>query len=74
MYTIIDLAQARNIALEIAENVRVPSMQFIQLAKAAGIKFTFGANARNHNAGSLHYCLEMAAACGLTAEDMFTLA
>ncbi|MBN1873371.1 MAG: hypothetical protein JXA33_04005 [Anaerolineae bacterium] len=73
MHTIIDLARARNIALEIAENVRVPSMEFIKLAKAAGIKFTFGTNARNHNAGNLHYCLEMVEACGLTADDMFIL-
>ncbi len=73
MQTIIDLARARDIALEIAENVRVPSQAFIQQAKAAGIKFTFGTNARNHNAGNLHYCLEMAEACNLTADDMFML-
>jgi hypothetical protein len=73
MHTIIDLARARNIALEIAENVRVPSLPFVQIAKAAGIKFTFGTNARNDDAGNLHYCLEIAAACGLTAADMFTL-
>ncbi|TFG71214.1 MAG: hypothetical protein E4H27_05085 [Anaerolineales bacterium] len=73
MHLIIDLAKERNIALEIAENVRVPSMAFIKRAKAEEIKFTFGTNARNQNAGNLHYCLEMAEVCGLTKNDMFYL-
>ena len=65
IHIIIDLAKHRDIALEIAENVRVPSMAFIKRAKAQGIKFTFGTNARNYNAGNLHYCLEMAEICDL---------
>ena len=72
MSMIIDLAKARNIALEIAENVRVPNLTFIEMAKSAGIKFTFGTNGRNRNAGNFHYCLQMARAAGLTADDMFT--
>jgi histidinol phosphatase-like PHP family hydrolase len=73
MHTIINLAKARDIALEIAENVRVPNLTFIQIAKAAGIKFTFGTNARNQNAGNFHYCIEMAKKAGLTREDMFVV-
>jgi histidinol phosphatase-like PHP family hydrolase len=73
MRTIIDLAKARNIALEIAENVRVPNLKFIRMAKAAGIKFTFGTNARNQNAGNFHYCLEMAEQAGLTQDDMWSI-
>jgi histidinol phosphatase-like PHP family hydrolase len=73
MRMIIDLAKARNIALEIAENVRVPSLKFVKMAKDAGIKFTFGTNGRNHNAGNFHYCIEMAEAAGLTQDDMFEL-
>lgn len=71
MVTIIDLAKERNVALEIQENIRIPSEKFIKLAKKAGIKFTFGTNARNHNAGNFKYCIEMAKVCGLTEEDMF---
>ena len=71
MRVIIDLAKARDIALEIAENVRVPNLTFILMAKAAGIKFTFGTNARNQNAGNFHYCIEMARKAGLTREDMW---
>jgi histidinol phosphatase-like PHP family hydrolase len=73
MRMIIDLAKARNIALEIAENVRVPNLKFIHMAKEADIKFTFGTNGRNRNAGNFHYCIEMAQAAGLTQADMFVL-
>lgn len=73
MRMIIDLARARDIALEIAENVRVPDLAFIRMAKDAGIRFTFGTNARDRNAGNFHYCREMARRAGLTASDMFTL-
>lgn len=73
MQTIIDLAKARDIALEIAENVRVPSLAFIKMAKDAGIKFTFGTNGRNHNAGNFHYCIEMAVKAGLTRDDLWHL-
>jgi histidinol phosphatase-like PHP family hydrolase len=71
--TIIELASARDIALEIQENTRVPSLDIIQQAKEAGVKFTFGTNARNHNAGNFHYCLEMAEKCSLTEADMFII-
>lgn len=73
MRTIIDLAVSRDIALEIAENVRVPSLGFVKMAKEAGATFTFGTNGRNQNAGNFHYCYEIAEQAGLTAEDMLTL-
>jgi len=68
--TIIDLSRERNIALEIQEYTRVPSEEFIKQAKKAGLKFTFGTNARNQNAGHFHYCREMVKVCGLTEKDM----
>lgn len=73
MRMIIDLAKARDIALEIAENVRVPNLTFIEMAKSAGIKFTFGTNGRNRDAGNFHYCIEMARRAGLTPRDMWVL-
>ncbi len=73
MMMIIDLARVRNIALEIQENIRIPSIEFIKLAKKAGIKFTFGTNARNPNVGHFHYCLEIAKQCGFTENDIFTI-
>jgi histidinol phosphatase-like PHP family hydrolase len=73
MQQIIDLAVARQIALEIAENVRVPSLRFVKMAKEAGATFTFGTNGRNQNAGNFHYCYEIAEQAGLTAADMLRL-
>ena len=71
MMSIIDIAGERDIALEIQENTRIPTIKFVKLAKTSGVKFTFGTNARNNNAGNLKYCLEMATECGLTKDDMF---
>jgi hypothetical protein len=73
MLTIIELAKERDIALEISENVRVPSPEFVRLAKAAGLKFTFGTNARNDNAGNFTYCIQVARECELTEADMWRI-
>jgi histidinol phosphatase-like PHP family hydrolase len=69
----IALARAREIAFEISTPMHVPSKQIILQAKAAGIRFTFGTNARNDDAGKLHYGLSMVRECGLTGEDMLSL-
>ena len=42
---VIDLAQARKIAIEINEVAHVPDENFIAAAKRAGLKFTFGTTA-----------------------------
>jgi histidinol phosphatase-like PHP family hydrolase len=73
MMQIIDLARGRNIALEIQENIRLPTVEFVELAKKAGCKFTFGTNARNQNAGNVGYCLEVARQAGLTEDDFFVI-
>lgn len=70
---IVNIARQRNIAFEISTPMHVPNTKFILRAKAAGIKFTFGTNARNDSAGMLHYGLQMVRECGLTAEDMLVL-
>lgn len=73
MRRIVDLAVSRGIALEIAENVRVPSLRFVKMAKEAGATFTFGTNGRNQNAGNFRYCYEVAADVRLTGDDMLRL-
>lgn len=73
MRRIIELSVERGIALEIAEQVRVPSVEFVRLAKDAGATFTFGTNARDAHAGDFHYCLEVAEAVGLSDTDMLVL-
>jgi histidinol phosphatase-like PHP family hydrolase len=66
-------AKAHEIAFEISTPMHVPAQPIIQQAKAAGLKFTFGTNARNHDAGKLHYGLQMAQECGLTSADLLVL-
>jgi len=69
----IALAAERSIAFEISPSMMVPGKEFILKAKAAGIKFTFGTNARNQTAGNLHYALRMVEECGLSRENMLIL-
>jgi histidinol phosphatase-like PHP family hydrolase len=59
------------VALEISSSYRLPKLYFLEIAKAAGVKFTFGSNGRYPNMGKLAYCLEMARELGLTKADMF---
>lgn len=70
---IIDLAKARKIAIEINEVAHVPDETFINRAKLAGLKFTFGSDSRNQNAAHFYYCYQMAHKCGLTEADMFVV-
>ena len=68
---IIELAQARKIAIEINEVAHVPDENFVLAAKRAGLKFTFGTDSRNQNAAHFYYCYEIAQRCSLTEADMF---
>ncbi len=68
---IIDAAKARNVAIEINDVVQVPHEEFILMAKHAGLKFTFGSDARNQFVGRLIYCKRMAQRCQLTEKDFF---
>ena len=48
-----------------------PHEEFILMAKEQGLKFTFGSDARNQNAGRLAYCKAIAKKCKLTKEDFY---
>lgn len=71
MQTIIDLAKAKNIAIEINEMAHVPHKEFIISAKAQGLKFTFGSDARDPRAGAIVYGRRVAEACELKKDDFF---
>jgi histidinol phosphatase-like PHP family hydrolase len=71
MQAIIKAAKSRNIAIEINDMAHTPHEDFILKAKAAGLKFTFGSDSRNTNAGRLAYCKAVAKKCNLTAEDFY---
>jgi histidinol phosphatase-like PHP family hydrolase len=71
MQQIITAAKKRNIAIEINDMSHTPHDKFILKAKQAGLKFTFGSDSRNMNAGRLAYCKDVAKKCNLKAEDFY---
>jgi len=68
---IIQSAVENNVAFEINSYYKVPSKQFIQQAKAAGAKFSFGTNSRDDFAGTLDYAISMVKACQLDSSHIF---
>jgi histidinol phosphatase-like PHP family hydrolase len=72
MQRLISAAKARNIAFEINDMSHTPHEEFIKMAKDQGLKFTFGSDSRNNNAGRLAYCKRIARKCGLKADDFYT--
>jgi hypothetical protein len=71
MEQIITAARKRNIAIEINDMAHTPHEKFINMAREAGLKFTFGSDSRNQNAGRLCYCKQIAKKCNLKKEDFF---
>ena len=72
MRSLISAAKARNVAFEINDMSHTPHEEFIRTAKEQGLKFTFGSDSRNNNAGRLAYCKRVAGKCGLKADDFYT--
>ncbi len=71
MEKLIETARQHTIAIEISGLYKVPSRKFIQKAKAAGVKFSFGSNTHGEEVGVVGYGIQMAHECGLTAKNMF---
>jgi hypothetical protein len=72
MNKVIRAAVKNNVAIEINARYRIPNKAFIQRAKKAGVKFSFGTNNGGRQLGHLEYCRRMAKECGLTENDMFS--
>jgi hypothetical protein len=68
---VIDAAVRNGVAIEISAGMKLPKPAFIQRAKAAGAKFSFGTNNSGKNLGNLDYCRQMILECGLQPSDMF---
>ena len=68
---VLDLLVKYKIALEINSLSRLPGHRVIRMAKARGIKFTFGTNNQNANIGRLEWALEAVKACGIEKCDMW---
>ena len=71
MDKVIAAAVKSGVAIEINAHFEIPSAAFIQRAKAAGAKFSFGSNRHVEGIGEIDFCLRMARKCGLTAKDIF---
>ncbi len=71
MQQLISAAKARNIAFEINDMSHTPHEEFIRMAQEQGLKFTFGSDSRNDNAGRLVYCRRVAKKCGLKTTDFY---
>lgn len=68
---IVEAARKQRVAIEISSGFNLPKLPFLQQAKRAGCKFTFGSNGRYPKMGLLEYSVRMANSLGLTAGDMF---
>jgi histidinol phosphatase-like PHP family hydrolase len=71
MQQLVVAAKMRNIAFEINDMSHTPHEEFIRMAKEQGLKFTFGSDSRNDNAGRLAYCKQIARKCGLKTDDFY---
>jgi hypothetical protein len=71
MQRLISAAKTRNIAFEINDMSHTPHEEFIRMAKEQGLKFTFGSDSRNNNAGRLAYCKRIATKCSLKEDDFY---
>jgi len=71
MQQLISAAKKRNIAFEINDMSHTPHERFINIAKEQGLKFTFGSDSRNNNAGRLAYATSVAKKCNLKESDFF---
>jgi hypothetical protein len=71
MKKVIRAAKGKNVAIEINNRFKIPSENFIKLAKAAGLKFTIGTNNIDKNFTKPVYALEIIKKCGLSKSDFW---
>jgi histidinol phosphatase-like PHP family hydrolase len=71
MEKVIKAAKDNNIAIEINNRYRLPSVAFIEKAKKAGVKFTVGTNNMNKDFSGAEYAMEVIKKCQLTQNDFY---
>jgi hypothetical protein len=72
MEQLVEAAGKNRIAVEINDLAHTPHVEFILMAKKAGVKFTFGSDtAGDQRSYRLDYCKEVATLCNLTEDDFF---
>ena len=57
--------------IKINDMSRTPHEKFINMAREQGLKFAFGSDSRNQNAGRLSYCKSIAKKCNLKKENFY---
>ena len=72
MKPIIDALKRTGTAVEIDSAYDIPRMPFLNMAKEAKLKFSFGSNSGAGAVRNIDFCIERARALGLTAKDVFT--
>jgi histidinol phosphatase-like PHP family hydrolase len=60
-----------NTAVEIDSSVKLPTMPFLKMAKAEGIRFSFGASSQGARINPVDWSIATAKELGLTKKDMF---
>jgi hypothetical protein len=70
MNKVIEAAKANNIAIEINNRYKIPSIDFIKKAKIAGVKFTVGTNNTDGNFTE-DYAREIIKKCKLAQQDFY---
>jgi histidinol phosphatase-like PHP family hydrolase len=71
MRRVIATLKNTNTAVEIDSAVRLPTMPFLRMAKAEGIKFSFGASSQGAKINPIDWSIATAKELGLTRKDMF---
>ena len=71
MDRVIKAAKANNIAIEINNRYKIPSLEFIKRAHKAGVLFTVGTNNTDGNFSGAEYAREMIKKCRLTINDFY---
>jgi hypothetical protein len=73
MRALVDAAVKHHVAIEINSRFRVPRLPFLQMAKAAGAKFSFGSNLHTPDQiGNIDYCVDMYRRLNLTMAQFWT--
>ena len=71
MDKVINAARGNNIAIEINNRYRIPSVEFLKRAKKAGVKFTVGTNNKDENFSGAEYAREIISKLNLKQKDFY---
>lgn len=71
MRRVVNTLKTTDTAVEIDSSVKLPTMAFLKIAKAEGIKFSFGASSQGSRINPVDWSIATAKELGLKRKDMF---